>query len=182
MQRRHVICALCDPTAEPMRCAGLWRSLAATQPMSGRGCVRRMRPASPQASTGEAAEAAVDSSAAQEAPRLVARDGRDSRHRCPVCANDVRGRTARAHLRKCAPDLVDALLAAGPWPADPDVVFAAATVAEATTLVRLKQLRFREAQSWEATSAGLGVPEKRVRQRQPVLRSLRTTHARIHAL
>ena len=129
--------------------------------------MRRMRPASPQAAAGEAA---VDNSSAREAPRFVARDGRDSRHRCPVCANDVRGRTARAHLRKCAPDLVDALLAAGPWPTDPDVVFAAVTAAEAKTLVRLKQLRFREAQSWEATSAVLGVPEKRVRQRQPVLR------------
>lgn len=100
---------------------------------------------------------------AQEAPRFVARDERDTRHRCPCCGNDVRGRTARAHLRKCAPDLVDSILAAGPWPADPDTVFTAATAAESATLVRLKQLRFRESQSWEATSEVLGVPERRVR-------------------
>jgi len=98
-----------------------------------------------------------------QAPRFNAADADDTRHTCPCCGNDVRGRLARTHLRKCAPEVVVAMLDSGPWPPTPEAAFRAAAAGEAATLAQLKQLRFRESKSWEETSAALRVPLPRVR-------------------
>jgi 23S rRNA pseudouridine1911/1915/1917 synthase len=75
----------------------------------------------------------------------------------------VRGRTARQHLVRCAPDVRAFILARGEWPACPAAAFELAVAAEAALLASLKQLRFRDGRSWQAAAAELGVAEQRLR-------------------
>jgi|APGre2960657444_1045066.scaffolds.fasta_scaffold02798_2 hypothetical protein len=106
---------------------------------------------------------AAEASAPRVEPRYRRLDQADSRHRCPCCGNDVRGRTARQHLGKCAPDVHAFILQAGAWPAQPHDAFAAAEQGEVASLARLKQLRFREGLPWEAAALQMGVPVQRLR-------------------
>ena len=87
----------------------------------------------------------------------------DTRHRCPCCGSEVRGRTARQHLGVCAPDARDYILAQGPWPASAAEAFAGAAAGEAALLAALKRLRFREGRSWEEAAAELRTTVPRLR-------------------
>ncbi len=145
-----------------MRCLSQLRSLA-SQP-------GRVTPPRARSRVACSPTACAASSAAAEQPRNVARyrikDAADTRHVCPCCGNDVRGRTARQHLGKCAPDVHAFILSCGAWPASPHDTFVAAVEGEAASLARLKQLRFREGLSWEEAATAMSVPVQRVRCRR----------------